>query len=93
MKREVKQTDVTVSSKGQMVIPASIRQQLGIERGTRVTLRVEGGRMIVDPQSLEAKIRQIHAMCGCTAGGPSGTEILLEDRRKEHEREQREEGW
>jgi AbrB family looped-hinge helix DNA binding protein len=93
MERAIKNIDATVSSKGQIVIPAAIREQLGIERGTRVTLRVEGGRMIVDPQSFEAKIRRVKAMRGCTKGGPSGTEILLEDRRRERERELREEGW
>jgi hypothetical protein len=28
-----------------------------------------------------------------TAGGPSGTDLLLEDRRLEHERHLREKGW
>ena len=93
MKQSMEQIDVKVSSKGQMVIPAAIREQLGIERGTHVTVRVDGGRMIVDPQSFEAKIRRIKALRGCTKGGPSGTEILLEDRRRERERELREEGW
>ncbi len=30
----------TVSSKGQVVIPAAIRQELGIEPGTQVAIRV-----------------------------------------------------
>lgn len=84
---------ITVSSKGQIVIPAPIREELGIERGTRVAVRVEGGQVILDPQSLEAKLRRIKAMRGYTAGSPSGTDILLEDRRLERERELREEGW
>ncbi|MGA3371361.1 MAG: AbrB/MazE/SpoVT family DNA-binding domain-containing protein [Terracidiphilus sp.] len=32
----------TVSSKGQMVIPASIREAMGIEPGTRVAVRRRG---------------------------------------------------
>jgi AbrB family looped-hinge helix DNA binding protein len=84
---------ITVSSKGQVVIPASIREQLGIQRGTRVSIRVEGGLVILHPQSLEAELRRIKAMRGYTAGGPSGTEMLLEDRRRERERELKEEGW
>lgn len=86
-------TYVTVSTKGQMVIPASIREELGIEPGTRVAIRVEGGRIVVDPQSLTAKLRLIDAMQGCTAGLPSGTDILLEDRRLEREQELADEGW
>ena len=87
------QTYVTVSTKGQMVIPAAIREELGIEPGTRVAIRVEGGRMIVDPQSLAAKLGLIDEMQGCTAGLPSGTDMLLEERRRERERELAEEGW
>jgi AbrB family looped-hinge helix DNA binding protein len=83
----------TVSSKGQLVIPAAIRQQLGIRPGTRVAVRVDGGQMILDPQSIEAKLRRIRAMRGYTAGGPSGTDILLEDRRIERERELRNDGF
>lgn len=83
----------TVSSKGQLVIPAAIRQALGIEAGTRVAIRQEGSRVIIDPETFAAKLRRIDEMCGYTAGGPSGTEILLEDRRLDRERELREEGW
>ncbi len=83
----------TVSTKGQLVIPAAIRQALGIAAGTRVAIRQEGSRVVIDPETLAAKLRKIDEMCGYTAGGPSGTEILLEDRRLERERELREEGW
>lgn len=82
-----------VSSKGQMVIPASIREELGIEPGTRVAVRLEGTRVILEPESLTAKLRRIDEMQGCTAGLPSGTDLLLEDRRLERERELAEEGW
>jgi AbrB family looped-hinge helix DNA binding protein len=83
----------TVSTKGQIVIPAAVREELKIEPGTRVAVRVEGGRVILDPETLAAKLRKIEQMRGCTAGGPSGTEMLLADRRRERERELRKEGW
>ena len=86
-------TYATVSTKGQLVIPASIREELGIEPGTRVAIRVDGGQVILDPQSIDAKLRRIKAMRGYTAGGPSGTDILLEDRRIERERELRKDGF
>jgi AbrB family looped-hinge helix DNA binding protein len=82
-----------VSSKGQVVIPVAIREELGIERGTELSFRVEGGRMIADPQNLEAKLKRIRSVRGITAGGPSGTDLLLEDRRREHERQLLEKGW
>ncbi len=84
---------VTVSSKGQLVIPVSIREELGIEPGTRVAIRRSGSELILKPETLAAKLRLVEQMHGCTAGGPSGTDMLLEDRRLERERELREEGW
>lgn len=83
----------TVSSKGQMVIPAAIREELGIEPGTRVAVRREGMRVILEPETLAAKLRKIKEMRGIAAGGPSLCDELLEDRRRERERELREEGW
>jgi AbrB family looped-hinge helix DNA binding protein len=89
----MEQIFTTVSSKGQMVIPAQIRMALGIEAGTRVAIRQEGTRLVLEPDTLAAKLRRISEMRGCTAGLPSGTDMLLEDRRMERERELREEGW
>jgi AbrB family looped-hinge helix DNA binding protein len=83
----------TVSSKGQMVIPAAFRESLGIEQGTRVAVRQEGTRLILEPETVAAKLRLIDELCGLTAGGPSMTDMLLEDRRIERERELAEEGW
>jgi AbrB family looped-hinge helix DNA binding protein len=82
-----------VSSKGQLVIPASIREELGIEPGTQVELRVEGSKVILEPQTLALKQRRISQMRGCTAGGRSMTDALIEERRRERERELAEEGW
>jgi AbrB family looped-hinge helix DNA binding protein len=76
-----------------MVIPAQIRTAMGIEAGTRVAIRQEGTRLVLEPDTLAAKLRRIDELCGITAGGPSMTEMLLEDRRLERERELREEGW
>jgi AbrB family looped-hinge helix DNA binding protein len=89
----MEQVFTTVSSKGQMVIPAAIREALGIEAGTRVAIRQEGTRLILEPETLAAKLRLIKEMRGCTAGLSSGTDMLLEDRRLERARELAEEGW
>jgi len=83
----------TVSIKGQMVIPAAIREALGIEPGTRVAVRLDGMRVILEPESLSAKLHRIKEMRGCTAAFPPGTDMLLEDRRLERERELSEKGW
>lgn len=89
----MEQIYITVSSKGQMVIPATIREELGIEAGTKVAVRLEGTRVILEPDSLAAKLRRIKEMRGCTAGFPPGTDMLLEDRRLERERELAKDGY
>jgi len=81
-----------VSTKGQMVIPAAIRESLGIEPGTRVAIRQEGAEVVLRPETMATKLNLIEKMHGCTQGGSSGTDLLLEERRLERERELREEG-
>ncbi len=66
----------TVGSKGQFVIPAPIREALGIEPGTRIAIRCEGSRVILDPETMAAKLRLIDDMHGSTAGHGSGTDLL-----------------
>jgi AbrB family looped-hinge helix DNA binding protein len=89
----MEQMFTTVSSKGQMVIPAAIRESMGIEPGTRVVVRQEGSRLILEPQTLAAKLRIIDELCGLTAGGPSMTNMLLEDRHREREMELAKDGF
>lgn len=40
---------VTSTIKGQIVIPAAIRAKFKIQKGTRVNVYDEGGRIIVEP--------------------------------------------
>jgi hypothetical protein len=49
--------------------------------------------VIQKPLSLEEKLRLIDELRGMTAGGPSMCDELLEERRRERERELAEEGW
>lgn len=89
----MKQTYARVSSKGQLVIPASIREKFGIETGTRIRFIEEGPRLVLVPETLSAKLEMIRRSRGITKGGPSMTDSLLEERRKERARELEEEGW
>jgi len=89
----MEQIYTTVSSKGQMVIPAAIREELGIEPGTRVAVRREGMRVILEPETLAMKLRLIDELQGLTAGGPSMTDELLKDRRRERKIELAKDGW
>lgn len=91
----------TVSSKGQLVIPAKIREMLGITPGTRVAIRLEGPELILKPETLASKLAMIDKMRGIArtlkridgGGELSMCDELLQERRRERERELREEGW
>ncbi|MFY9748517.1 MAG: AbrB/MazE/SpoVT family DNA-binding domain-containing protein [Acidobacteriaceae bacterium] len=72
----------TVSTKGQFVIPAEIREALGIRPGTRIAVLREGNRIILEPVNKE----YVRALRGFTAGGPSLTDSLLKERREEERR-------
>jgi AbrB family looped-hinge helix DNA binding protein len=67
----------TVSTKGQLVIPARMRQALGIEPGDRVALTLEDGVILLRPVSE----RLVDETCGMFAGGRSMTEELQKERR------------
>ncbi|MDO5678231.1 MAG: AbrB/MazE/SpoVT family DNA-binding domain-containing protein [Propionibacteriaceae bacterium] len=41
---------VSVSSKGQITLPVSVREQLGIDQGDRLTLIVDGGAITLRKQ-------------------------------------------
>ena len=72
-----------VSSKGQLVIPAVIREELGIEPGTRVEVRRQGDEVILRPLTRATARRLIKELRGITAGGPSMTDELIADRHAE----------
>lgn len=74
----------TVTSKGQLVIPASLRRRLKIEEGTRVLFVEDNGRLILEPLTQDSIARAR----GCLPAKPSLLQALLEDRRREREREQ-----
>jgi AbrB family looped-hinge helix DNA binding protein len=80
---------VTVSSKGQLVIPSELRESMGIEPGTRVAIRQQGDELILRPATKAAARRLISELVGMTAGGPSMTDQLIADRRAEDEKD----GW
>lgn len=66
----------TVSSKGQLVIPAEVRQRLGIKTGTRIAIEIEDTRLILEPIT-EAYIRSLR-------GSLKGKTSMVEARDREH---------
>jgi AbrB family looped-hinge helix DNA binding protein len=70
---------VEVGPKGRVVIPAAIRRQLGIERGSRLTVLVDGEAVVLVPRG--AIERRLHSIFSGVR--QSMAEELIEDRRTE----------
>ena len=76
----------TVTSKGQLVIPARLRRKLGIRKGTRVSFLLEdNNRIVLQP----VNGRFIRSLRGCLKGSPSGLDLLLKAHQWEREHEER----
>lgn len=55
MKEEI----VTVSAKGQIVLPSAIRRELSLEKGTKMVLVVKEGVVIMKPLKRLSELRGI----------------------------------
>jgi AbrB family looped-hinge helix DNA binding protein len=75
----------TVSSKGQIVIPAPIRKKLRIKGGTRVAVREKDGEITLTPNPYDEML----ALCGILSHVEEDVEAWwMEEKRKEREREE-----
>ena len=68
----------TVSSKGQIVIPAELREQLGIEPGTQVRFEKYEDGLLLRPLTREF----IRGLRGYFGKGPSLEDIREQEHRK-----------
>ena len=75
-----------ISSKGQVVIPAKLREQLGLRRGTPAIWMEEKGRLVLTPIT-EKRLREIRGFLKPKPGEPSAFEGLFEERDRERRRE------
>ena len=80
----------TISSKGQVVIPAELREQFGLEKGTPATWTEEKGRLVLTPITAQ-RIREIRGFLKPKPGEPSMFEEHLAERERERERQRRQE--
>jgi AbrB family looped-hinge helix DNA binding protein len=71
-----------ISSKGQIVIPASLRKRYRLREGTTVVFQEERGRLVLEPNTFEA----IYALQGSLREFPIEAN-LEEARRAEYKRE------
>ncbi len=81
-----------VGTKGQVVIPKAIREEIGIEPGDEVAFEADGmdvriRRAADEPQARALEIKAMRGIWADTPGG--GADELMEERRKERELEER----
>ena len=69
-----------VSSKGQIVIPAELREKLGIRPGTRVAIEQQEDRLVLQPIT-EEFIASLVGYC-------KGESSMVEAREREHRMEE-----
>jgi AbrB family looped-hinge helix DNA binding protein len=77
-----------ISSKGQVVIPAELREEFGLEKGTPATWSAEQGRLVLTPMT-ERRLREIRGFLKPASGAPSMFEDLFAERERERKREKR----
>lgn len=74
----------TISSKGQLVIPAALRRKYKLKGGTRVSVGEKDGYITLTPNPYDA----LQALRGCLSDVKEDVEgWMMEERRKERERE------
>ncbi len=75
-----------ISSKGQVVIPAELREAYGLRKGTPATWTEERGRLVLTPTTMK-RIKEIRGFLKPGPGEPSAFEGLFEERERERQRE------
>lgn len=75
----------SVTSKGQLVIPARVRRRYGIKTGTRVRFVEREGEIVLQPVTGAA----IRSLCGVLRSDTSVTAELLLERARDKEREEK----
>lgn len=80
------QYTIRVDDRGRFVVPAAVRQELGLKDGDRFVLRVEadGGLLLTN---MREQLRKMQGELMGHAPGRSLSEELLADRRREAESE------
>ncbi len=75
-----------MSEGGGIVIPAAMRDELGLKPGDHATLEMDDGQLRVMPR-VQAIRRAQEALRKYVAGGPSAADELIAERRAESARD------
>lgn len=75
---------VVVGRQGRIVIPAEVRAELGLEPGARLTIRMDGSRLVLERP--EDAIRELRALAAKLPASRSLVDELLAERRNAAQR-------
>jgi antitoxin PrlF len=81
----VERATLNVAPNGRVVIPAAMREKLGIPSGGKIVARLEGG--VLTLESREAALRRMREIMAKYDNGVSVVDELIAERRAEAERE------
>ena len=74
----------TITSKGQIVVPARLRKRYGLKPGTKIRFIERNHEILFQPVTSE----YIRSLCGILKGDTSLTRELLKERAKDKKREE-----
>lgn len=81
----------TISSNGQIVIPADIRRRLGITEGTKFLILEDGGDLVLKPlqeedleETFESTLARLHEAFEEAGVTPAEAAAEVEDHRREN---------
>jgi len=77
-----------VSSKGQVVIPSELRDQLGLGKGTPATWSEDNGRLVLTPIT-PRRLDEIRGFLKPAPGEATMLDELFAERERERQREKR----
>ncbi len=77
----------TISSKGQVIIPAELRKRLGLKKGIRAIWREDGGQLVLS--TMARVLDEVQGSLKPRRDQPSMFEELLKERTREREREKK----
>ncbi len=75
-----------ISSKGQVVIPAELRERYKLKKGTPAVWRDEQGRFVLTPIT-EQRLDEIQGFLKPKPGEPSMFDAIFEERERERRRD------
>jgi AbrB family looped-hinge helix DNA binding protein len=74
---------ITVTTRGQIVIPAKVREKLGIVKGTRLAVEENGDELVLKPLTPE----YLDSLAGVLKGQDSLSDKLLQERARDRQKE------